>query len=105
MNKKEYEKWLKKQGIHLSQLKERKPKNKPYKPTTNYASSYYEEKTLDGKPILKKEKDFSQESEKLQKEIQRKRELMLAMNMTGPRDLDYYVAGIDQIHLVSKGTK
>lgn len=105
MTKAEYDKWLKKQGIHPSQLKEKKKGKAPkkYKPKNTY-SDYYENKDFNGNPIMKKEMDISKESDAIKKEIQRKRELILAMNMTGPRDLDYYVADIDQIHLVTKSS-
>lgn len=99
--KEKHEKWLKSQGLHPSQLKKRRPKNKIMKTNTTYAKDYYENKRLDGKPILKKEMDLSNESENTKKEIARKQSVIRAMNMPGPRDLDYSVGEINPKHLRS----
>lgn len=99
--KEQHEKWLKSQGLHPSQLKKKKPKKKPMRTNTTFAKDYYENKQLDGKPILKKEMNLSEESEDTKKEILRKQSVMRAMNMPGPRDLDYSIGEIDSKYLRS----
>lgn len=100
--KEQHKKWLEKQGLSLKDIRKRKPKKSLYKPQTKYAESYYEEKTLDGRPMPKKELDISNESNKVQNEIKRKQEIMQAMNMPGPRDLNYAIGEIPQKYLQSK---
>lgn len=100
--KAQHEKWLKSQGLSLKQITKRKPKKKVMRTSTNYANNYYEDKRLDGKPILKNELDLTNESESTKKEILRKQSVIRAMNMPGPRDLDYSIGEIDSKHLRSK---
>lgn len=97
--KEQHEKWLKKKGLTLKDIRKKKPKKKLYKPNTNYAESYYENKKLYGTPLPKKSIDISNESIKVQNEIKRKQELMQAMNMPGPRDLNYEIGEIPQKYL------
>lgn len=70
-----------------------------------HAKSYYDDTSgkVSGKPLDKNKLDLSNESNAIKKEIERKQNLLRAINMPAPRDLsdDVPERTIDQKNLIS----